>query len=66
MIVKVYENGFGEIYNSTWFGETITVQDEQDVTKFFFLIYFVFSIHKHPAWVIGFSYQVTDPKPFFK
>jgi len=28
MIVKVYNNGFGAIYTSTWFGETVEVTNE--------------------------------------
>jgi len=28
MIVIVYDNGFGEVYDTTHFGSTITVQDE--------------------------------------
>jgi len=28
MIVIVYNNGFGEVYDTTHFGSTITVQDE--------------------------------------
>jgi len=28
VIVKVNNNGFGAIYNSTWFGESVEVDEE--------------------------------------
>jgi len=28
MIVKVSDNGFGAVYNSTWFGESVEVSEE--------------------------------------
>ena len=63
MIVKVHDNGFGEIYNSTWFGETVTVQDEQGVANFFNHFFVCFQFPQHPTYFLNMEkveLQITE------